>query len=234
MRLDSYISKKYNISRSKAQILISLGFVRVNNVIKKFSYDVKKDDTIDIMLLDFVSRAELKLAYFIKELNAKGFRFDFNNKLILDVGTSTGGFSHYFLSQNASVVGIDVNDVVDERVKSMKNFRFIKMNAMDLNFKDEFDFASCDISNLDPKLYIHKLLRALKPNGYLFFLFKPQYLFFPPKRVDEREALKLANEFKSFVEENENGKIEYMSVSKLKGKTKNTGTSEVWMLIKRL
>ncbi len=234
MRLDSYISKKYNISRSKAQILISLGFVRVNNTIKKYSYDVKKDDKINITLVDFVSRAELKLAYFINELNTEGFKFDFSHKKILDIGTSTGGFSHYFLMQNASVVGIDVSDVVDERVKSMKNFRFIQMNVMNLNFENEFDFVSCDISNLDPKLYIHKLLRALKPNGYLFFLFKPQYLFFPPKRVDEREALKLANEFKSFVEENEIAKIEYISLSKLKGKTKNIGTSEVWMLIKKL
>lgn len=93
-------------TRSQAESYIRLGKVRVNGTILK-KPGVLVSDEAEIKLLSteqYVSRAGLKLASVAKVLN-----LDFKDKVVLDVGSSTGGFTDYALQNGASkVIAVDV------------------------------------------------------------------------------------------------------------------------------
>ena len=99
-------------SRAHAQRLVSDGRVSIHNgrdwqVIKKASYEL--DDTTPLQVADsdtdkFVSRAGMKLAGALAhtQLSVAGLN-------VLDLGTSTGGFSDCLLQNGAArVIGVDV------------------------------------------------------------------------------------------------------------------------------
>lgn len=93
-------------SRSQAESYIRLGRVTVaNRVITKPGYFVHDTDKIALHQDEqFVSRAGLKL----KSVAAK-LGLDFKDKVVLDVGSSTGGFTDFALSRGASkVIDVDV------------------------------------------------------------------------------------------------------------------------------
>jgi 23S rRNA (cytidine1920-2'-O)/16S rRNA (cytidine1409-2'-O)-methyltransferase len=93
-------------SRSQAESYIKLGDVKVNDqVTTKSGVLVSPDDRIELTTAkQYVSRAALKLASVV-EL----FRLDFHNKIVLDVGSSTGGFTDYALQHNAKkVIAVEV------------------------------------------------------------------------------------------------------------------------------
>ena len=98
MRLDSYLVEKgYFESRNKAQAEIKNGNVLVDGIkILKPSFDVS-DSKIEILdKLKYVSRGGLKL-----EEAIKSFNLDFNDKIILDIGSSTGGFTDCSIKSGA-------------------------------------------------------------------------------------------------------------------------------------
>lgn len=234
MRLDRFlVDKKLVKSRSKAQNLISLGLVKVNgNVILKSAYEVKPDDDVEIIQGTFVSRGGYKLANFLSR-----FDFDFNQKLVLDIGCSTGGFSDFFLKNNAKVFGVDVNDVLDKSIKENENFTFVKANILNLNdFEDKlkehnaskFDFISVDVSNLRLEDFIFDLKEFMHEKSYLIVLFKPAYVL--NKSVDDELALSLAEELKGKLAKS--FEVVSFELSELKGKVKNQGSSEVFFLLK--
>lgn len=88
-------------SRSQAESYIRLGKVKVNNkVVTKTGAQVNESDKIQLAVDDqYVSRAGLKLASV-----AKIFKLDFKDKTVLDVGSSTGGFTDYALKNGAKKV----------------------------------------------------------------------------------------------------------------------------------
>lgn len=93
-------------SRSQAENLIRLGQVEVNGrVAEKTSLKVGADDKIRLLAKErYVSRAGLKLASVAKDLGV-----DFRDRVVLDVGSSTGGFTDYALQHGAKkVVAVDV------------------------------------------------------------------------------------------------------------------------------
>jgi 23S rRNA (cytidine1920-2'-O)/16S rRNA (cytidine1409-2'-O)-methyltransferase len=105
-RLDREITDREIVSsRSQAENYIKLGLVLVNNkVIKKPSFAVADTDTIQLTSEQYVSRAALKLASI-----AQQFKLDFRDATVLDVGSSTGGFTDYALQNGAKkVVAVDV------------------------------------------------------------------------------------------------------------------------------
>lgn len=139
MRLDKYLIELYpNLTRSKSQDLIKRSLVLVNNkVINKTGYEVKESDEIKVLdLLKYVSRAGLKLEHAASILNLK-----FNNLKVLDVGSSTGGFTDYSIQNGASIVyAYDVGT-----------------NQMDLNLRknskivlnEQTNILSATITNVD-------------------------------------------------------------------------------------
>ena len=108
-RLDIYLVKNnYVPSRSKAAELIHNGKVLINNkVILKPSFDVSDEDQIKILnneVLKYVSRGGLKL-----EKAIDYFNLNLKDKVILDIGASTGGFTDCALKYNAKkVYSLDV------------------------------------------------------------------------------------------------------------------------------
>lgn len=106
-RLDHYlVLAKLVETRSQAETLIKLGEVTADGrVITKPGYFVSRDMDIKITAGErYVSRAGLKLASVAME-----FGLDFHNKVVLDVGSSTGGFTDYALQHGArKVIAIDV------------------------------------------------------------------------------------------------------------------------------
>ncbi len=93
-------------SRSQAESMIRLGQVTVNGRIVTKSGTIVGD--ADVILSkdsgQFVGRAALKL-----QSAAETFKLDFKNKVVLDVGSSTGGFTQYALLHGArKVIAVDV------------------------------------------------------------------------------------------------------------------------------
>jgi 23S rRNA (cytidine1920-2'-O)/16S rRNA (cytidine1409-2'-O)-methyltransferase len=86
-------------SRSQAESWIKLGKVRVNDVvITKPNQFVDEHATLELTAAEqYVSRAALKLASVAKALKLK-----FQDKVMLDVGSSTGGFTDYALRRKKS------------------------------------------------------------------------------------------------------------------------------------
>jgi len=107
IRLDHLLVNKQLVpTRSQAESYIRLGQVKVDGkIIKKPGYFVREDSEIQFGAKEqYVSRAALKLASVANILN-----LDFKNKVVLDVGSSTGGFTDYALQHGAKeVIAIDV------------------------------------------------------------------------------------------------------------------------------
>lgn len=165
-------------SRQKAQALIMEGRVKVNGVfVSKAGTKVPVDSNIEIVEpLRYVSRGGLKLEYAIEY-----FGIDVKDKICLDVGASTGGFTHCLIIRGArKVYSIDVgyglihpllrNDprvVVIERT----NFRYFPRDAI----PDEIDLLVMDVSFISVTKLVDKIWEFLKAGGETVVLVKPQF-----------------------------------------------------------
>lgn len=107
LRLDqALVEQGLTISRSQAESWIRLGKVFVDGkAVTKAGYFVADDQQLELRTNEqYVSRAGLKLASVAKTLH-----LDFTDKIILDVGSSTGGFTDYALQHGArKVIGVEV------------------------------------------------------------------------------------------------------------------------------
>lgn len=179
MRLDQYIVKKgYMTTRSRAQDAIKDGCVRVNNqIITKNSYHVEDHDIISIEAKDiaFASRAGYKLYDILKP-----FQINLKNRICIDVGASTGGFSDVCLQEGASLVyAVDVGkDQLlqrlkdDPRIVNMEstNCRYLKRSM----FSQPIDFACMDVSFISMKLILPALFEIME-HVEIVALIKPQF-----------------------------------------------------------
>ena len=106
-RLDKAVfERKLVTSRSSAENLIKLGLVEVNGKTQNVASTLVTDtDSIRVTAEDrYVSRAGLKLASVSQKLG-----LNFSGATVLDVGSSTGGFTDYALQHGAQkVVAVDV------------------------------------------------------------------------------------------------------------------------------
>lgn len=167
-------------SREKAKRAVMAGLVydehdRIDKPGTKIPVDAKigvKGNT-----LKYVSRGGLKLEKAINQ-----FEISLQDKIMLDIGSSTGGFTDCALQNGASYVyALDVgtNQLVwklrnDLRVEAMEqtNFRYATPDM----FKNGLpDFASIDVSFISLKLIFPPLKDILKPDGEFVALIKPQF-----------------------------------------------------------
>jgi 23S rRNA (cytidine1920-2'-O)/16S rRNA (cytidine1409-2'-O)-methyltransferase len=107
MRLDQVMTMHgLTATRSQAESYIKLGYVNVaGKVITKPGFLVDAQAKLNLTVKEqYVSRAALKLASVAKQL-----KLDFKDKIVLDVGSSTGGFTDYALRHGAEkVIAVDV------------------------------------------------------------------------------------------------------------------------------
>lgn len=128
-------------------------------------------------VLPYVSRGGLKL-----EKAQKSFNIDFSNKILLDIGSSTGGFTDVALQNGAKMsYALDVgsNQLAwklrqDERVVVMEktNFRYAKLEDFTMG---QPEIATIDVSFISLKLILPVLRSILSDDGEVVALIKPQF-----------------------------------------------------------
>lgn len=176
MRLDVYlVENKLFDSREKASFAIKAGGVSVDGkIILKPSFDINNNIVKIVEEINpFVSRGGFKLDHAIKFFN-----LDFNDKIVLDIGASTGGFTDVALQNGASnVVAVDVgSNQLHEKIKNNEKVEsFENLNILDYNTTKIFDYLVMDVSFVSIKTIIPDLLKFLNNDNYLIALIKPQY-----------------------------------------------------------
>ena len=149
-RIDNFlVSNNIFNSRQKAKYAIENGNVYVNNIqITKVSKLVGKEEKVEIKgkTLPYVSRGGLKLEKAIKQ-----FEISLTDKICIDIGASTGGFTDCMLQNKAKkVYAIDVgNNQLDEKIKNDKRvINMEKTNVKDITQGDieQVDFIGADVS----------------------------------------------------------------------------------------
>mgnify|MGYP002619623038 FL=1 len=180
IRLDVAVFEAgYAPSREKAKAVIMAGQVYVNNQkVDKAGTEIKRDDKLEVRgsTLKYVSRGGLKL-----EKAMQCFPIILNDKVCMDVGASTGGFTDCMLQNGAKkVYSIDVGYGqlawklrTDERVVNLErtNFRYATREQV----PDEIDFSSVDVSFISLYHILPVLNSLLADNGEAVCLIKPQF-----------------------------------------------------------
>jgi 23S rRNA (cytidine1920-2'-O)/16S rRNA (cytidine1409-2'-O)-methyltransferase len=166
-------------TRQKAQALVLAGQVLADNQrIDKAGQKVDLNSELRIKgeQLRYVSRAGLKL-----EAALSSFKIDPGDKICLDVGASTGGFTDCLLQHGARhVVALDVGHSQlawrlrqDSRVEVRErvNARFISPS----DFPSSFDLITVDVSFISLTKILPSLTPLIGPVGDLVVLIKPQF-----------------------------------------------------------
>lgn len=165
-----------SVSRNKAQTLIKEGYVFVDKKeVLKPSFEVEDDKNITIKNHDnYVSRGAYKLLRAFDE-----FDVDVQNKVVLDMGASTGGFTQVLLERGAKkVYSVDVGKgELDKSLLADK--RVINMEGRDLRSvtKDEISDVEMVVGDLS-FISLDKILPHVKMIlGQIecVLLFKPQF-----------------------------------------------------------
>ena len=179
MRIDQYLVEHgYVTTRSKAQDAIKAQRVSVNqHIITKNSFQVKDEDDVQVASsqLSFVSRAGFKLYDVIED-----FQLNLKDRICMDVGASTGGFSDVCLREGAKLVyALDVgSDQLDPALRN--DPRIINMEHTNCRYltKDMFDqiptFACMDVSFISIKLILPAIKEGMD-DVELVALVKPQF-----------------------------------------------------------
>ena len=166
-------------SREKAKTMIMEGNVFVNHQREdKAGSMFPSDCQIEIHgnTLKYVSRGGLKL-----EKAMTHFQISLQDKICMDIGAATGGFTDCMLQNGAKkVYAVDVGYGqfawklrCDERVVCMEktNIRYVTP----LDIEDILDFASVDVSFISLTKVLEPAKALLSENGELVCLIKPQF-----------------------------------------------------------
>ncbi len=179
-RIDTLLVQKgFFDSREKAKRSIMAGLIFVNNQkVDKPGTSVNKNSSILVKgdVIPYVSRGGLKLEKALDEFNIV-----LDNKICLDVGASTGGFTDCMLKNGArKVYSIDVGyGQLDWKLR--QDPRVIVMERTNIRYVtpddigELIDFASVDVSFISLKLVLPILKRLLKKGGEIVALIKPQF-----------------------------------------------------------
>ena len=180
IRLDQYVFEQgYAPSKSRAQALIMSGIVFVNNQkADKAGTMIKETDVVEVRGKDlkYVSRGGLKLEKAINE-----YGLELTDKICMDIGASTGGFTDCMLQNGAQkVYAVDVGYGQlawklrsDERVVNMEktNIRNVTAEMLD----EKINFFSVDVSFISLK-HIFPVAYAISTDDVIgACLVKPQF-----------------------------------------------------------
>jgi len=176
LRLDIYLStKKLVASRSQAESWIRLGKVTVDGVIvTKAGHFVGQHSNVQLHADEqYVSRAGLKLASVANVL-----KLDFNEKTVLDVGSSTGGFTDYALKHGATkVFAVDVG--TKQMHPSLRGNNKIelheKTDIRDFAPRMPVDIVVMDVSFISLRDILPHIHSIVTPQTEIVAMVKPQF-----------------------------------------------------------
>ncbi len=176
-RLDQVlVAKALAATRSQAENLIKLGEVSVNGqIVTKPGFFVGEDAVIKVLATErYVSRAALKLASI-----ADSFKLDFRGKVVLDVGSSTGGFTDYALQHGAEkVIAVDVG--TEQLHPSLRANKQVELHEQtDIrhinNLSSTPDIVVIDVSFISLKDILPHVAGLCKPTTIVVAMLKPQF-----------------------------------------------------------
>ncbi|KZE66367.1 RNA methyltransferase [Fictibacillus phosphorivorans] len=166
-------------TREKAKRSVMAGLVYSGtNRLDKPGEKIEQDAPLQVKgdVIPYVGRGGLKLE---KALNV--FSFDVKDKIGMDIGASTGGFTDCALQNGATYIyAIDVgyNQLAwklrnDSRVAVMErtNFRYVTPDQLENGVPD---FATIDVSFISLRIILPVLVE-LMPEGEVIALIKPQF-----------------------------------------------------------
>ena len=175
-RLDQKLVQLGLVStRSQAESFIKLGEVKVNGrVVTKPGTPAGDDDTVELTAKEqYVSRAALKLASV-----AKALKVDFRGKTILDVGSSTGGFTDYALQHGATKsIAVDVG--TNQLHPALRGDERIELHEQtDIrNFitDQKIDIVVADVSFISLREILPHVTKLSNPGTQIVAMVKPQF-----------------------------------------------------------
>ncbi|MDZ5712117.1 TlyA family RNA methyltransferase [Jeotgalibacillus haloalkalitolerans] len=167
-------------TREKAKRAIMAGLVFHNETrLDKPGEKIPEDALLTVKgkVMPYVSRGGLKLEKALKEFN-----INVKDKCMIDVGSSTGGFTDCALQNGARqsyAVDVGYNQLAwklrqDPRVIVMERTNFRYLTPEDLK-EGTPDFASIDVSFISLKIILPVLRTLLKPGSDVLALVKPQF-----------------------------------------------------------
>ena len=182
MRLDEYLCENEyfeDLEVAKKQIMAGNVIINEQKIDKPgimISLDKIKTVRIKEKNIPYVSRGGLKLK---KAIDV--FDLNFKDKIVLDIGASTGGFTDCSLQNGAKLVyAVDVGtNQLDwklrnhNQVVSIENKHINDLEKSEI--KDEIDIIVMDISFISIKKVLYKIKEFLSENSYAVFLIKPQF-----------------------------------------------------------
>lgn len=167
-------------TREKAKRAIMAGLVYSNHLrLDKPGEKVERDIPLEVKgkLMPYVSRGGFKLEKALMEFN-----LSVEQKIIIDIGSSTGGFTDCALQNGAKLsyaLDVGYNQLAwklrqDERVVVMErtNFRYAKPEDFNRGMPE---FATIDVSFISLRLILPVLKTILIPNSDIVALVKPQF-----------------------------------------------------------
>ena len=162
-------------SRSQAENYVKLGDVYVNKkVVQKAGTPVSETDVIELKSAgQYVSRAGLKLASVAEKLHV-----DFRDMVVLDVGSSTGGFTDYALQHGAKkVFAVDVG--TDQLHPSLRSDPRIelheKTDIRDFVPSEPIDIVVVDVSFISLRDILPHVARIVPASAQIVAMLKPQF-----------------------------------------------------------
>ncbi|MCR4691375.1 MAG: TlyA family RNA methyltransferase [Lachnospiraceae bacterium] len=180
-RLDVLLVKQgFAPSREKAKAILMSGIVYVNGQKEDKAGTTFEEEKIQIEVrgktLPYVSRGGLKL-----EKALAVFQPDLTDKVCLDIGASTGGFTDCMLQNKAAkVYAVDVGHGqldyklrTDPRVICMEgtNFRYMTKDSL----PEQVSFAASDVAFISLTKMLPPAYELLEEDGQMVALVKPQF-----------------------------------------------------------
>ncbi len=184
-RLDKILTDKgFFETKSKAQASIMAGDVKVDGkIISKagFQIEVKENTVFEIKSMPFVSRGGFKLDKAIKTFN-----IDLTDKICLDAGASTGGFTDCMLQNGAKkVYSVDVGyGQIAWKLRTNDKVKVIeRVNVKNCSIEDIYDeneekasFLTMDLSFISITKVLENLIKLANEEYFeIVSLIKPQF-----------------------------------------------------------
>ncbi len=163
-------------SRSQAESYVKLGKVQVQGrAVTKPGFMVGDEAGITISVDEqYVSRAALKLASVAEIL-----KLNFKHKVVLDVGSSTGGFTDYALRHGANyVIAVEVG--TDQLHPSLHGHPQIELHEQtDIRAVNQLsrpaDIVVADVSFISLRELLPHIVKLVTPQTQIVVMVKPQF-----------------------------------------------------------
>ncbi len=176
-RIDSLLVERGLVeTRTRAQALVMAGKVAVGGkaVVKSGTLVAEDAEVTVAEPPPFVGRGGIKLDHALSQ-----FGLDVSDRVAVDIGASTGGFTDCLLKRGASrVYAVDVGyGQIDYRLR--QDHRVVVMERINARYpfslSEKADLATFDLSFISVEKVIPSVARLLKDDGYLLVLLKPQF-----------------------------------------------------------